>query len=103
MDSNYDVIVIGAGLSGCVIAERFAKVLNKKVLITEKRHHIGGNCYDYIDKETGIRISKYGPHFFHTNDEGVWQYINNFSKWIRYDLKVVSNVDNRIVPVPVNM
>jgi UDP-galactopyranose mutase len=73
------------------------------VLITEKRDHIGGNCYDYIDKETGIRISKYGPHFFHTNDEGVWQYINNFSKWIRYDLKVVSNVDNRIVPVPVNM
>jgi len=103
MEADYDVIIIGAGLSGCVIAERLSNILNKKVLITERRDHIGGNCYDYIDKETGIRISKYGPHFFHTNDERVWQYINNFSEWTRYDLKVVSSIDNRIVPIPVNM
>ena len=101
--NDYDVIVVGAGLSGCTIAERFVNVLNKKVLILEKRDHIGGNCYDYIDAETGIRVSKYGPHFFHTNDEGVWDYVNRFSEWIRYDLKVMSHVDNRAVPVPVNM
>jgi UDP-galactopyranose mutase len=100
---QYDVVVIGAGLSGCTIAERFANVLNKKVLIVEKRDHIGGNCYDYIDDETGIRVSKYGPHFFHTNDDGVWDYANKFSEWTRYDLKVMSHIDNRLVPVPVNM
>lgn len=100
--NKYDVIVIGAGLSGCVVAERFASI-DKKVLIVEKRDHIGGNCYDYIDKETGIRISKYGPHFFHTNDEEVWNYINKFEEWIRYDLKAYAHVDNRIVPIPVNM
>ncbi len=100
---KYDVIVVGAGLSGCTIAERFANVLNKKVLILEKRDHIGGNCYDYIDSQTGIRVSKYGPHFFHTNDTGVWNYVNKFSEWIRYDLKASSNVENRMVPVPVNM
>ena len=100
---QYDVVVIGGGLSGCTIAERFANVLNKKVLIVEKRDHIGGNCYDYIDDETGIRVSKYGPHFFHTNDDGVWDYVNKFSEWTRYDLKVMSHIDNRLVPVPVNM
>jgi UDP-galactopyranose mutase len=100
---KYDVVVIGAGLSGCTIAERFASVLNKKVCILEKRDHIGGNCYDYIDAQTGIRISKYGPHFFHTNDDSVWDYVNKFSEWIRYDLKVMTHIDNRMVPVPVNM
>lgn len=99
----YDVIVVGAGLSGCTIAERFANVLNKKVLIIEKRDHIGGNCYDYIDDEMGVRVSKYGPHFFHTNDDGVWDYVNKFSEWIRYDLKAASHIENRLVPVPVNM
>ena len=97
-----DILIVGAGLSGAVLAERFASQ-NKKVLVIDKRDHIGGNCYDYIDEETNIRISKYGAHIFHTNDDGVWEYINKFSEWIRYDLCVVSNVNDRIVPVPVNM
>ena len=58
---------VGAGLSGSVIAERITRILKKKVLILEKRNHIGGNCYDYIDKDTGIRLNKYGAHLFHTN------------------------------------
>lgn len=99
----FDVIVIGAGLSGCVIAERFSNVLHKKVLIVEKRNHIGGNCYDYIDDTTGIRVNKYGAHAFHTNDEEVWKYINIFGEWIRYDWKVVASINNRMVPIPVNM
>jgi UDP-galactopyranose mutase len=101
--TNYDVIIVGAGLSGAVMAEQFATRLDKKILVVEKRDHVGGNCYDYIDSDTGIRISKYGPHFFHTNDEVVWKYINKYSEWIRYDLKYLANVDNRLVPVPVNM
>jgi len=100
---NYDVVIVGAGLTGAVFAERFANKLNKRVIVLDKRPHVGGNCYDYIHSETGIRVSKYGPHFFHTNDEGVWKYINKFGEWIRYDLKIISNVDGALVPIPVNM
>lgn len=100
---NTDILVIGAGLSGSVLADLFARKQNKKVLILEKRDHIGGNCYDYIDEETGILVSKYGPHFFHTNDEEVWKYVQQFGEWVRYDPKIVSYVNDRYVPVPVNM
>jgi UDP-galactopyranose mutase len=100
--SNYDVIIVGAGLSGCVIAERFANLKNKKVLIIEKRNHIGGNCYDYVD-ENGIIVSKYGAHLFHTNDTEVWNYINQFDIWKRWEHKVVGLIDNTIVPIPVNI
>jgi len=98
-----DILIIGAGLSGAVVAERFAREMNKRVLVVEKRDHIGGNCYDYIDHETGLLISKYGAHLFHTNNETVWDYIQKFSEWIRYDHKVVASVDGNIVPIPVNM
>lgn len=67
---KWDVLAVGAGISGATLAERYAE-MGKKVLILEKRDHIGGNCYDYIDKN-GILISKYGAHLFHTNDEEVW-------------------------------
>jgi UDP-galactopyranose mutase len=99
---NFDIFIIGCGLSGAVIAEQFKNILNKKVLIIEKRDHIGGNCYDYID-ENGILINKYGAHLFHTNDVSVWNYINKFDEWIRWDHKVLGNVDNKLVPIPVNI
>lgn len=102
MIGSFDIVVIGAGISGATIAERYANLLNKKVLVIEKRDHIGGNCYDYKDKN-GILISKYGAHIFHTNYEDVWEYINLFSKWFRYEHKVLSKVDNMLVPVPVNI
>jgi UDP-galactopyranose mutase len=98
-----DIIIIGCGLSGVVIAERIANILKKKVLIIEKRNHIGGNCYDYVDKETGIRINKYGAHLFHTNNKRVWEYINKFDEWIRWEHKVFSFIDNRFVSIPVNI
>ena len=66
--NSYDILIVGCGLSGVVIAEKFASVLNKKVLIIDKRDHIGGNCYDYYDKETNILINKYGAHLFHMSD-----------------------------------
>jgi UDP-galactopyranose mutase len=101
--SEYDVIVIGAGLSGITIAEQFSSKLNKKILIIDKRNHIGGNCYDYIDKETGILINKYGAHLFHTNDEIVFEYINKFCNWKKWEHKVVGLIDNKYLPIPPNI
>jgi UDP-galactopyranose mutase len=100
---KYDILIVGCGISAAVIAERLANKLKKKVLIIEKRDHIAGNIYDYIDKDTNIRMSKYGAHLFHTNNERVWEYIQNFSKWIRWDHQVIGNVDNKLVNIPVNI
>ncbi len=73
------------------------------MLIIEKRNHIGGNCYDYVDKETNILVNKYGPHYFHTNDEEVWKYINKYGEWERYENNVLGYIDNKYVPIPVNI
>lgn len=96
-------LIVGCGLSGAVLAERLASQTNSKVLIIDKRDHIGGNCYDYVDLDTNIRVNKYGAHLFHTNNKRVWNYINKFSKWKRWEHTVVSSVDDQIVPVPVNI
>lgn len=100
---KYDVIIVGAGLSGMVIGEQMASNLNKKVLIIDRRDHIGGNCYDYIDPETGILINKYGAHLFHTNDEMVFKYINKFCKWKRWEHKVLGLIDEQYLPIPPNI
>jgi len=101
--SYFMYLIIGCGLSGAVVAERIANELKEKVLIIEKRNHIGGNCYDYEDKETGILLNKYGAHLFHTNFEDVWEYINRFSVWERWEHKVLALVDNKFVSIPVNI
>ena len=97
------ILIVGCGLSGVVLAERFSNVLNKKVVIIDKRDHIGGNCYDYKDQETGILMNKYGAHLFHTNNLEVWNYINKFDKWNRWEHKVLAFVDNKYVSIPVNI
>lgn len=97
-------LVVGCGLSGVVLAERIANVMGEKVLIIDKRKHIGGNCYDKIDEDTGIRYNLYGAHLFHTNNERVWNYVNSFDKWIRWEHTVVSYIQNvGYVPIPVNI
>lgn len=96
-----DILVIGAGISGAVLAERYANQ-GKKVLILEKRDHIAGNCYDYYNDD-GILVSKYGAHLFHTNYEDVWAYVQRFSDWYKYEHKVLAKVDGKLVPVPVNI
>lgn len=98
---KWDILAVGAGISGATLAERYAE-MGKKVLILEKRDHIGGNCYDYID-ENGILVSKYGAHLFHTQHEEVWKYVNRFSKWYPWEHKVLAKVDHQLVPIPVNM
>jgi UDP-galactopyranose mutase len=95
------IAIVGAGITGAVIAERYASK-GHTVHVFEKRDHIAGNCYDYID-ENNIIISKYGPHFFHTNNERVWDYIQQFATWIPYEVRVKSRVGEKIVPVPVNI
>ena len=96
-------LIVGAGLSGAVLAERIATQLGKKVVIIDKRDHIGGNCYDYMYKDTNIRINKYGAHIFHTNDPAIWNYVNRFGTWVRYEHSVVSHVNNMYVSIPVNI
>lgn len=95
-------LIVGSGLSGATLARKLADD-NQKVIIIDKREHIGGNVYDYIDKQTNIRLSKYGAHIFHTNDEEVWKFVNHYSEWLDYEHKVLSYVDNKFVPVPVNI
>jgi UDP-galactopyranose mutase len=100
---NPDFIVVGSGLSGVVLAEQLSEKTNKKVLIIEKRDHIGGNCYDYFDEETNIIISKYGAHLFHTNSDNVWDFVNKYSEWFEYKHKVYGKIDDKIFPVPINI
>lgn len=96
------IVIVGAGLSGLTLAERWAKIAKRKVILIEKRPYIGGNCYDFFDKN-GILVSKYGPHVFHTNKEKVWNYVQKFAKWEKYEHRVLSLVKNRLVPIPVNI
>lgn len=99
---EFDYLIVGCGISGCVLAERLSKN-KKKVLIIDKRNHIGGNMYDYIDKYTGIRIAKYGVHLFHTNNEKVWSYIKEFTEWIPYEHKVKAKIRQKLTSLPPNI
>ena len=99
---QYDNCIIGSGLSGSVIAQQYS-TFNQSSLIIEKRSHIGGNCYDTIDSETGIRISLYGAHLFHTNSDRVWNYVQQFGHWVNYEHKVLGLVNGKYVPIPVNI
>lgn len=97
-----DYLIVGAGFAGCVLAERIANLLDKKVLIVEKRPHIGGNCYDFLN-ELGIVVHKYGPHAFHTNSKKCWEYLSNFTDWHFYEHKVLCYIDGKKVPIPFNL
>ncbi len=98
----YDYLIVGAGFAGSVLAERLATVGNKRVLIIDKRNHIGGNAYDYYN-EDGILIHKYGPHIFHTNSEEVFNYLSRYTAWRNYQHKVLAHVDGQLLPIPINL
>jgi UDP-galactopyranose mutase len=98
----FDYVIVGAGFAGSVLAERLANVSENKVLILDQRDHIGGNAYDYFNKD-GILIHKYGPHIFHTNSRKVFDYLSKFTAWRPYEHRVLASVDGQLVPIPINL
>jgi UDP-galactopyranose mutase len=99
---KFDFVIVGAGPAGIICAERLASLKNKSILVIEKRNHIGGNLYDYHNQE-GILIHQYGPHFFRTDKEFVWNYLSQFTDWHHYEHKVMASVKGMLVPFPINL
>lgn len=95
-------LIVGAGISGSVLANLIANRLNEKVVVVERREYIAGNCYDYLEKiESGdITVHKYGPHIFHTNNKEVWDYLSLFTKWHYFYLKPNVMIEGNIVSLP---
>ncbi len=98
---HWDWLIVGAGFTGAVLAERIATQLGKTVLVLDRRNHIAGNAYDIAEDE--LLVHRYGPHIFHTNSERVWRYLSGFTEWRPYFHHVLGVVDGRQVPVPFNL
>lgn len=95
-----DVLIVGAGFAGCVIAQRFSAA-GKTVLVIDKREHVGGNAYDEKDA-AGVLVHRYGPHIFHTNARRVVDYLSQFTEWHPYEHKVLASVEGRLFPIPIS-
>ncbi|MDI1429172.1 UDP-galactopyranose mutase [Polyangium sorediatum] len=98
----FDWLIVGAGFAGSVLAERLARGSGKRVLLLDKRRHIGGNAYDHYDDE-GLLVPKYGPHIFHTSSKEVFEYLSHFTTWRPYQHRVLASVDGQLVPIPINL
>ncbi len=98
----FDYLIVGAGFAGSVLAERLASQLGKRVLLCDKRPHIGGNAYDHFD-DAGVLVHKYGPHIFHTAAPRVFKYLSQFTKWRSYEHRVIASVRGMLVPFPINV
>jgi UDP-galactopyranose mutase len=100
---NVDLVVVGSGFFGLTIAERCAADLGMRVLVIERRSHIGGNAYSERDPETGIEVHRYGAHLFHTSNARVWEYVNRFTAFTGYQHRVFSTYKGRVYPLPINL
>jgi UDP-galactopyranose mutase len=100
--ADFDYLIVGAGFAGSVLAERLACGLGKRVLLVEKRSHVGGNAYDRYD-DAGLLIHPYGPHIFHTNSADIFEYLSRFTQWRPYQHRVLASVDGQTVPLPINL
>ena len=98
---RYDYLIVGAGFAGSVLAERLASQHGARVLLIDRRPHVGGNAYDEPN-EAGILYHKYGPHIFHTNSDQVWDYLSQFTEWRPYEHRVRAVVRDKLVPIPIN-
>jgi UDP-galactopyranose mutase len=98
----FDWLIVGAGFAGSVLAERIASQRGERVLLIDKRAHIGGNAYDRYD-EAGLLIHQYGPHIFHTNSEAIFEYLSKFTRWRPYEHRVLAEVDGMLLPIPINL
>ena len=101
--AGYDLVVVGSGFFGLTIAERAASQLDKRVLVLERRHHIGGNAYSAPEPETGIEVHVYGAHLFHTSNKRVWEYANQFTNFTGYQHRVFTIYQGRVYPMPINL
>jgi UDP-galactopyranose mutase len=97
----FDYLIVGAGFSGSVLAERLSSI-GMRVCLTDRRPHIGGNAYDHYD-EHGLLVHKYGPHIFHTNSERIYRYLSKFTAWRSYEHRVLASVDGKLLPFPINI
>jgi UDP-galactopyranose mutase len=100
MSSGYDVLIVGAGFAGAVCAERLASA-GKRVLIIDRRRHVGGNAFDELDRH-GVLTHPYGPHIFHTNGRRIFEYLSKFTAWRYYEHRVLASVGQKLYPIPVN-
>lgn len=98
----FDYLIVGAGFAGAVVAEQMARNFGRKVLIVDRRPHIGGNAYDHYNDQ-GVLVHKYGPHIFHTNSRDVFDYLSKFTLWRSYEHRVLASVDGQLVPIPINL
>jgi len=98
---RYDVLIVGAGFAGAVMAERLARDAGLKVLVVDKRPHVAGNAHDRLDA-AGVLIHQYGPHIFHTNSAEIFDYLSRFTEWRPYEHRVLAEVDGQQVPMPIN-
>ena len=98
----YDWLIVGAGFAGSVLAERLAAERDERVLLIDRRDHIGGNAYDCLN-EAGLLIHRYGPHIFHTNAKPIFDYLSGFTQWRPYEHRVLAEVDGQRVPIPINL
>ncbi|MFI6026331.1 UDP-galactopyranose mutase [Amycolatopsis magusensis] len=101
--AGYDLIVVGSGFFGLTVAERAATQLDKRVLVLERRDHIGGNAYSEAEPETGIEVHKYGAHLFHTSNKRVWDYVNQFTAFTNYQHRVFGKYQGQVYPLPMNL
>jgi UDP-galactopyranose mutase len=101
MAEKYDTLVVGAGYAGSIMAERLASERGQRVLVIDRRDHVAGNAFDYVD-EHGVLVHRYGPHIFHTNSEKVVDYLSRFTEWRPYEHRVLAAVDGLHVPMPIN-
>jgi UDP-galactopyranose mutase len=100
--AGFDTLVVGAGFAGCVLAERLASQSGQKVLVVDKRPHVGGNAHDRHDA-AGVLVHPYGPHIFHTNSAEVFDYLSQFTRWRPYEHRVLASVDGQLLPMPINL
>ncbi len=101
--AGFDLIVVGSGFFGLTIAERAATQLGKRVLVLERRHHIGGNAYSEPEPETGIEVHNYGAHLFHTSNKRVWDYVKQFTEFTDYQHRVFGKYQGQVYPLPMNL
>jgi UDP-galactopyranose mutase len=100
---SHDLLVVGSGFFGLTVAERAATQLGLKVLVIDRRHHLGGNAYSENEPETGIEVHRYGAHLFHTSNKTVWDYVRQFTEFTSYEHRVYTNHRGEVYPLPINL